>query len=100
MIKHANIPARIKIAGTAITATYQTVGIFDDDLRCVFVFNSCDAPIIISLDGGITDHFELDQEGFDIDLRALSLALEKPTISVKYVSAAPTTGSLRVTGIK
>lgn len=100
MIKHADIPARLRFAATSITATYQTVGSFDDDLRCLFVFNSCDAPIIVSLDGGITDHFELDNEGFDVDLRALSLALERPTIAVKYVSAAPTSGSLRVTGLK
>lgn len=100
MIKHANIPARIKIAGTSITTSYQEVGVFDDDLRCVFVFNSCNTPIVVSFDGGLTDHFELDQEGFDIDLRALSLALEKPTISVKAVSTLPSSGSLRVTGIK
>lgn len=100
MLKHAKIPARIRIAGTSITAIYQTVGVFDDDLRCVFVFNSCNTPIVVSFDGGITDHFELDQEGFDIDLRALSLALEKPTVSVKYVSSPPSSGSVRVTGIK
>lgn len=100
MIKHAEIPARGKLDCSSVTASYAEVSTFDDDLRLLFVFNTLNQPVIVSLDGGVTDHFELDEEGFDIDLRAGSMALAKPTVSVKAVSTLPTDGSIRVTGLK
>lgn len=100
MIKHAVIPARLKISYADITGSYTLLGTFDDDLRLLMGFNSCNKPIIISLDNGLTDHFELEGEGFVIDFRSVSLCLEKPTIVVKHAGVAPTEGSFRVTGMK
>lgn len=100
MIKHAVIPERGKIIGASLTGSYQTILAPDDDLRAIFVFNSCNQPILLSLDGGITDHYELDGEGFDVDFRALGLALEKPTISARHMGQVPSSGSIRVTAIK
>lgn len=98
--KHVVIPAYGKIVGATLTGVYQTVYTAADDLVIIFIFNTCNQPIIVSLDGGVTNHFELDQEGFDIDLRAATYLLGKPTVSVKHAGVAPTSGSVRVTGIE
>lgn len=103
-IKHARFQARGKVAGTALTATYQTVFTADDDLLLLMVFNTCNQPILVSLTDGAAagvaasavDHFELDGEGFILDMRTSSRHIKRPVIMAKRVSATPTSGSIRV----
>lgn len=100
MIRHSIMFARSAIAGTALTGAYQQIVAFADDLRLLMVFNSCDKPIFVSLDGGVTNHFEIETECFTIDFRALDMALRKPTISAKHSGVVPTSGSLRISGVQ
>ena len=95
--KHVVIPAYGRIDGTAITGSYQTVITATNDCYSIQVFNTCDNPIILSMDGGTTEHYELDGEGFHIDGRANDFQFGKPTIQVKHAGSAPTQGSLRIT---
>lgn len=95
--KHVTLSSYGEVLGTALTTSYQTVIAATQDCACVFVFNNCNQPILVSFDGGTTDHYKLDEEGFDIDLRTNDLQMPKPTISVKKASTTPTSGSIRVT---
>lgn len=85
-----------RIAGTAVTGTYQSLVEATQDAVLLFIFNTTDNPIYVSLDGGVTDTFELVQESVTIDLRANDYLLPKPSVSVKHLGVAPTTGSVRV----
>lgn len=98
--QHASIPAVSKILGTAITGSYQTVATFQDDVFLLLIFNSCDEPIHISLDGGTTTQLELEGENVAIDLRSNEVGVKTPTIQVKAVSSIPTAGSLRITAVQ
>jgi len=98
--QHANIPAVTKLAGTALTGSYQTIATFQDDVFMLFIFNSCDEPVQISLDGGTTTHFELENESVAVDLRSNEVGFKTPTIQVKALSSVPTSGSVRITAVQ
>lgn len=49
-----------RITGTAITGSYQTVVTATQDAMLLFIFNTTDTPIYVSLDGGTTNTFELE----------------------------------------
>lgn len=100
MSKHATIPAYGELQGTALTGSYQIVISPDDDVLILFIFNSCNQPIIVSLDNGVTDQLKLDAECLTIDLRASSRSLGKPIVKAKHAGVVPTSGSLRVTVMK
>jgi hypothetical protein len=96
--KHAEFQAYGEIEGTALTGSYQQVITGNDDVFIIFVFNSCDDTVILSFDGGITDHFKLDKrESFDIDLRTSTLLIGRPTIMAKHDGSVPSSGSIRIT---
>lgn len=90
-----------KIAGTALTGSYATVLDPTSDLRVVYLINNCNASILVSMDGGTTDTFELDPgESVTVDLAANGLKFSNAVnISAKHNGAAPTAGSIRVTGL-
>lgn len=93
--------AKGKIAGTSLTGSYQTVLNPTSDLLVIYVINSCDNTILVSLDGGTTDTFELEAgESVTVDLAANNLKFDNTVnISAKHNGAAPTSGSVRVSGI-
>lgn len=85
-----------RISGTSITGSYQDLLAGTQDAVLLFIFNTTDTPIYISLDGGVTDTFELEGEGLTIDLRANEYLIGKPTVSVKHLGVVPTAGSFRI----
>lgn len=89
--------ARQRIDGTSLTASYQQVFTSSIEVYILFLFNSCDTPILVSLDGGTTDHFEFDSDQIVIDLRYNDLGIENIDVQVKHSGAVPTAGSFRVT---
>lgn len=93
--------AKGKISGASLTGTYATLLNPTSDLRMLYFFNSCDATILVSLDGGTTDSFELEAgESFSIDFAANGLKFDNAVnISAKHGGAAPTTGTIRVSGV-
>ena len=93
--------AKGKIAGTALTGSYATVLDPSSDLRAIWIFNSCNQTIMVSLDGGTTDTFELEPgESTSFDLAANGMKFSNAVnISAKHAGVVPTGGSVRVTGI-
>jgi len=91
-----------KVAGTALTGTYAEVVAEDLDERpaVIFIVNSCDDTIFVSLDGGTTDHFELESgEDIVVDLGANGMRQDGSAIHAKHAGSAPTAGTLRITVI-
>lgn len=101
------VPANIgytasgKIAGTALTGTYATLLDPSSDIRILNLFNTCNATIFVSLDGGSTDSMELEVgESVSLDLGANGLKFANAVnISAKHAGAAPTAGTIRASGI-
>lgn len=93
--------AKGKISGTSLTGTYATLLNPTSDIRILLFFNSCDATILVSLDGGTTDTLELEAgESCTIDLATNGLKFDNAVnISAKHGGAAPTSGTIRATGI-
>lgn len=90
-----------KISGASLTGSYATVLALTFDAKILQLFNSCDATILISLDGGVTESFELEAgESTSLDLRAATLYVASGVnISAKHAGAAPTSGTIRATAI-
>jgi hypothetical protein len=97
-------PARGKILGTALTTSYASIisAANANDARIIQVFNTCDETILISLDGGSTDHYELEssEKAVSIDLGASGLQQPNLAIQVKDAGVTPSSGSVRCTVIK
>jgi len=98
--QHAYIPSVQKISGTSLTTSYQEMATFDDDLFQLLILNSCNRPIVISLDGGVTDQFELDGDDLILDMRANQIAIARPSIQIKALSEIPTSGSVRISAVE
>jgi hypothetical protein len=90
-----------KIAGSSLTGSYATLLDPTADLRILAFLNSCNDTILVSLDGGTTDSLELEAgESITLDLGQNGLKFSSAVnISAKHNGAAPTAGSIRVTGI-
>ena len=97
---HATISPFGELVGASLTGSYQTVTSTTDDVLVVTVFNSCNKPIILSLDNGVTDHFKLDKESFVLDLRSNDRQVKSITCRAKHAGVAPTSGSIRITLMK
>lgn len=97
----ASFPARGKVAGTALTGTYANVFTAASDLSALFVFNNCDETIVISLDAGVTDHYELTSgQSMTIDCRSNNRHIASGTdIRVKHGGVVPTTGTVRISAM-
>lgn len=95
----ATFQALGKILGTALTGTYATLATAAGDCKVVALLNRCDEPIQISLDGGVTTHFEFEPgESFALDLGANGLHFANGTvIQARHSGVAPTSGSIRAT---
>lgn len=97
----ASFPALGEIAGTALTGTYANVFTAAADISALFIFNSCNETIRISMDAGVTNHFELTaQQSMTIDAGANSRHIASGTdIRAKHDGAAPTSGTLRISAM-
>ncbi len=93
--------AKGKIAGSALTGSYATLLNPTSDLRIIYILNSCNDTIMVSLDGGTTDSFELESgESVTVDLAANGMKFDNAVnISSKHAGAAPTAGSVRASGV-
>lgn len=83
-----------KIAGASLTTSYQTLLAMGGNVKILQLWNSTEVPVIISLDGGVTNHTELGPyENDSVDYVANELFLTSGTIQAKLVSgSAPTNG--------
>jgi hypothetical protein len=90
-----------KIAGASLTGSYATVVTTAQITRLVFVINSCDQTILVSLDGGATAAFELEAgESVSLDLATDGLRIASGVnLQAKHGGVTPTTGSVRITAI-
>lgn len=86
-----------KIAGTSLTASHQTIITTTAIARVVHIINSCNAAVVVSLNG-TTDYQELPAStGMAIDLVANSLHIASgATITAKHAGSAPTSGNIAV----
>lgn len=93
--------AKGKISGASLTGSYATLLNPTSDLRILAILNSCDNTIMVSLDGGSTDSFELEAgESVILDLAANGLKFDNAVnVSAKHAGAAPTAGSVRASGV-
>lgn len=93
--------AKGRIAGASLTGSYTTLLNPTSDLRIIYIFNSCDQTILVSLDGGTTDTFQLEGgEGCSVDLGTSGLKFDNTVnISAKHDGVVPTAGSVRATGL-
>lgn len=97
----ATIPSRGKIAAASLTNTYASLLSMGGAAKIIALFNSTDQPVLISLDNGTTDSVELDAyESLTLDLVAAGLTVASSTISAKYVSTAPSVGSVRANVVR
>ena len=90
----AVLPARGKIAGTALTLSYANLLVMGGAGKMLQIFNSTEVPVEFSYDGGTTTHLELGPyESLAEDFAANNMTLTSGTIQARLVSgAAPLNG--------
>lgn len=85
-----------KIAAASLTGAYQNLLTMGGQGRVLHLYNSTDQPVLFSLDAGTTGSIELDAgESYAVDYVANALIATSSTIQAKYVSVAPSVGSVR-----
>lgn len=85
-----------KIAAASLTGSYATLLTMGGQGRVLHLYNSTDQPVLFSLDAGTTGSIELDAgESYAVDYVANALIATSSTIQAKYVSVAPSVGSVR-----
>lgn len=98
------MPAQGSLAGTALTGSYANIvtSTNANGGRILQIFNSCNQPITISLDGGTTNHYvlEVGDAGVTIDLAANGLRQGNNAIQAKHNGVVPTAGTIRCTVVK
>jgi hypothetical protein len=97
----ASFPAKGEIDSTTLTAAYQNVFTAASNLAALFIFNSSNQTILVSLDTGVTDHFELKaQESMTIDAGSNNRHIASGTdIRVKHDGVVPTGGTVRISAM-
>lgn len=97
----ASFPAKGEIDSTTLTGVYQNVFTAASNLAAVFIFNSSNQTILVSLDAGVTDHFELvAQQSFTIDVGTNNRHIASGTdIRVKHDGVVPTGGTVRISAM-
>ena len=88
------------ILGTALTGTYATALTLAADAAMLFLRNSCNQEILVSLDG-TNDHFTMgqgDQIALDLKNNGRKLA-SGATIKAKHTGVLPGSGKILVTAI-
>jgi hypothetical protein len=98
-IKHVTFDDSASIAGSSITNTYTDLLSMSDDADVLFVFNTTDAAIFLSIPSGSAASKDIRfpaGSSIALDCRTNSKRLAKGIIKVKYVSAA-SSGEVTVT---
>ena len=98
---NASFQVATQIAGTALTDTYQNVKTLSADATIVTILNTCDEPVRISFDAGVTDHQFLDVgQSFSWEFGAQRQVLASGTdIRVRRDVATPTVGRVTVSAV-
>ena len=97
----ASFPAKGEIDSTTLTGSYQNVFTAASDLSALFIFNSSNQTIVLSLDAGVTDNFELtSQQSMTIDAGSNGRHIASGTdIRAKHDGVAPTSGTIRISAM-
>ena len=100
-LAHAEIPAYGSLDSGAIAAAYSQIISFTYDITILHVFTDLNQPFILSLDGGVTDHYLIPAfHSFIIDFQAGRMRVPTPDVQVKHNGVAPTAGFISVTGAR
>jgi hypothetical protein len=105
-IKHLTFDDSATITFGALTNTYADLLALTDDIDMLFVFNTCNTAILLSVPSGITNlkpptavykNIRMPaSSSMAIDCRTNSKRIAKGTIQVKY-DTAPASGEVTVT---
>tara|TARA_R110000868_G_scaffold369704_1_gene633137 strand:+ start:3110 stop:3421 length:312 start_codon:yes stop_codon:yes gene_type:complete len=101
-IKHLTFDDSATIAFGSITGTYANLLALSDDSDVIFVFNTCDTAIYLSIPSGYAASKNIRfpaKTSIAIDCRGNSKRLAKGTIQVKY-DTAPTLGEVTITACR
>jgi len=88
------------IVGTSLTGTYATIFTTAGAMKMLFLRSSCNQPVVISMDGGTTSTFILEQGNsvsFDFATDGMKIGAGV-NIQVKHNGVVPTAGTVRVNG--
>jgi hypothetical protein len=102
-IKHLTFDDSATIAFGAITNSYANLLALSDDADLLFIFNTTDVPISLSIPSGYNASKNIRfpaAASMAIDCRTNSKRIAKGTIQVKYISAAPTLGEVTITAVR
>lgn len=110
-IKHVGFDNSATVAGTALTTSYVDLLALSDDADVLFVFNTSNVAIELSIPGGynrVTKVMSYNNIRFPafssvaIDCRTNSKRIAKGTIQVRRVagSSAATTGEVTITAVR
>jgi hypothetical protein len=102
-IKHLQFDNSATIAFGSITASYATLLSLSDDADMLFVFNTTNAAILLSIPSGAGASKDIRfpaSSSMAIDCRTNSKRIAKGIIQIKYASGAPTSGEVTVTACR
>ena len=101
-IKHVEFDDYGYLDGTSVASTYATILTLTDDVDVLFIFNTCDQSLILSIPSKLsTKEMRLPAKcSFVLDCRANSKRIAKGLVRVKYASAVPTSGEISVTAVR
>lgn len=100
LVTAANV-AMGKIAGTSLTGSYATLLSMGGAAKQLTIISSCDQTVLVSLDSGSTNSFELDAfESISIDYACNGMQLASSTIQAKHGGTVPTVGSIRASIVR
>lgn len=98
-IKHLTFDNSGTIEFGALTADYQTIVAMSDDADFLFVYNTTDVAVMLSIPNGANATRDIRypaKSSMAIDCRTNSKRIAKGSIQVKYVTI-PTLGEVTVT---
>lgn len=103
-IKHVEFDASATVAFGSITASYVNLLALGSDSDILWIFNSTNVAILVSLPSGLASGVLVYKDirlpalaTMCIDCRSNSKRIAKGTIQVKYASGAPTLGEVTIT---
>jgi len=100
MIKHLTFDDSASLAGSSITASYQTLIAMSDDADFLFLYNTTNVALLFTIPSGANATKEIrlpTGASLAIDCRTNSKRIAKGTIQVKHVGTAPSTGEVCIT---
>jgi hypothetical protein len=106
--KHVSFDDSATIAFGSITGSYADLLVLSDDADVVFIFNTTDAAILLSMPAGIISSSAAVQyknvrmpasSSLALDCRTNNKRLCKGTIQVKY-DTAPSSGEVTITVVR